>query len=71
MNGRFHHTLYKLVRIMCKNCKKLNDELTELREFKRKHDEQLMALVGSTTLRHLEGKRTLGYQNNFWNGVIS
>jgi hypothetical protein len=49
----------------------MKDELTELREFKRKHDEQLMGLIGSTTLRHLEGQRTIGYENNFWNGVIS
>ena len=51
---------------MCQNCQKMKKELAELREFKRKHDQDLKKLVGSSfTWNELQGKVTLGCIRNF------
>ena len=49
---------------MCEKCKELKKELKSLRAFKRKHDEQLMKLIGSPTHKELIGQRTIGYVRN-------
>ncbi len=42
-------------------------ELKSLREFKRKHDEQLMKVLGSPTHKELVGQRTIGYARSLAN----
>ena len=67
----------------CDNCRKLRmglanlildynkikEDLNELQEFKKRHDEQLSRLLGSPSHNLVSRQRTIGYQDNLKNTV--
>jgi len=48
---------------------KIKEDLNELQEFKKRHDEQLSRLLGSPSHNLVSRQRTIGYQDNLKNTV--